>query len=52
MFRDIVAKQPPPSGICLSAAKPEFFRTEIDKAVAAGIPVICAGCGRAGSQDE
>src|SRR5229473_1640197 len=41
MFRDIVAKQPPPSGICLSAARPEFFRADIDKAIAAGIPVIC-----------
>src|SRR5713101_4199107 len=39
MFRDLVEKQP--SGICLSAARPEFFRAEIDKAVAAGIPVIC-----------
>src|SRR6266481_1358466 len=41
MFRDIVDRQPPPSGICLSAARPEFFRAEIDRAVAAGIPVIC-----------
>jgi ribose transport system substrate-binding protein len=41
MFRDIVDKQPPPSGICLSAARPEFFRAEIDRAMAAGIPVIC-----------
>jgi ribose transport system substrate-binding protein len=41
MFRDIVDKQPPVSGICLSAARPEFFRADIDRAVAAGIPVIC-----------
>jgi ribose transport system substrate-binding protein len=39
MFRDIVEKQP--AGICLSAARPDFFRADIDKAVAAGIPVIC-----------
>jgi ribose transport system substrate-binding protein len=39
MFRDIVEKQP--AGICLSAARPDFFRKDIDKAVAAGIPVIC-----------
>jgi len=39
MFRDIVEKQP--AGICLSAARPEFFRAYIDKAVAEGIPVIC-----------
>jgi ribose transport system substrate-binding protein len=39
IFRNIVEKQP--SGICLSAARPDFFRADIDKAVAAGIPVIC-----------
>src|SRR5713101_1933127 len=39
MFRDIVGKEP--SGICLSAARTDFFRADIDKAVAAGIPVIC-----------
>ena len=39
MFRDIVEKQP--AGICLSAARPEFFRAYIDKAVEEGIPVIC-----------
>ena len=27
--------------ICLSAARPEIFKAEIDKAVAQGIPVIC-----------
>jgi len=39
MFRDAVEKQP--AGICLSAARPDFFKADIDKAVAAGIPVIC-----------
>ena len=39
MFRDVVEKQP--AGICLSAARSDFFKADIDKAVAAGIPVIC-----------
>ena len=39
IFRQIVAQRP--AGICLSAAKPELFQPEIDKAVAEGIPVIC-----------
>ncbi len=39
IFRNIVEKQP--AGICLSAARSDFFRADIDKAVAAGIPVIC-----------
>jgi ribose transport system substrate-binding protein len=30
-----------PAGICLSAARPEIFQGDIDKAVAQGIPVIC-----------
>ncbi|MGB7845874.1 MAG: substrate-binding domain-containing protein [Candidatus Acidiferrum sp.] len=38
-FREVVERQP--AGICLSAAKPEIFQAEIDKAVAEGIPVIC-----------
>ena len=38
-FRQVVEQQP--SGICLSAARPELFQSEIDKAVAQGIPVIC-----------
>jgi ribose transport system substrate-binding protein len=38
-FREIVQKQP--SGICLSAGKPEIFQADIDKAIAQGIPVIC-----------
>jgi ribose transport system substrate-binding protein len=39
IFRQIVEQYP--AGICLSAARPEIFQTEIDKAVAQGIPVIC-----------
>jgi ribose transport system substrate-binding protein len=39
MFRQIVEQHP--AGICLSAARPEIFQAEIDKAVAQGIPVIC-----------
>lgn len=39
MFREIVAQHP--AGICLSAARPDIFKEEIDKAMAAGIPVIC-----------
>jgi len=39
VFRDLVEKQP--AGICLSAARPEFFKANIDKAIAEGIPVIC-----------
>ena len=38
-FRQVVEQQP--SGICLSAARPEIFQSEIDTAVAQGIPVIC-----------
>jgi ribose transport system substrate-binding protein len=39
LFRKVVNQNP--TGICLSAAKPELFTAEIEKAVAAGIPVIC-----------
>jgi ribose transport system substrate-binding protein len=39
MFRQIVEQHP--AGICLSAARPELFQAEIDKALAQGIPVIC-----------
>ncbi len=39
MFRRVVEEHP--TGICLSAARPELFQEEIDKAVAQGIPVIC-----------
>ncbi len=38
-FRQIVDEEP--SGICLSAARPELFKADIDKAIAKGIPVIC-----------
>src|ERR1700747_3225822 len=39
VFRQIVEEHP--AGICLSAARPEIFLADIDKAVAEGIPVIC-----------
>ena len=39
MFRQVVEQHP--AGICLSAALPEIFHAEIDKAVGQGIPVIC-----------
>ena len=39
MFRQIVEEHP--TGICLSAARPEIFQAEIDNAMAQGIPVIC-----------
>jgi ribose transport system substrate-binding protein len=39
MFRRVVEEHP--DGICLSAARPELFQAEIDKAMAQGIPVIC-----------
>src|ERR1700736_6606288 len=39
VFRQVVEQNP--AGICLSAARPEIFQGDIDKAVAQGIPVIC-----------
>jgi len=39
IFRNIIDKTP--AGICLSAARTDFFKADIDKAVAQGIPVIC-----------
>src|SRR6202030_4128962 len=39
LFRQMVEQQP--AGICLSAARPEIFQADIDKAVLARIPVIC-----------
>jgi ribose transport system substrate-binding protein len=30
-----------PAGICLSAARSDFFRADINKAILAGVPVIC-----------
>jgi ribose transport system substrate-binding protein len=47
-FRQIVEEHP--TGICLSAARPEIFRSEIDKALAAGIPVICVDADVPGSK--
>jgi ribose transport system substrate-binding protein len=38
-FRQVVEDHP--AGICVSAARPEIFRADIDNAVAQGIPVIC-----------
>jgi len=39
LFRKVLDQNP--TGICLSAAKPELFQAEIERAVAAGIPIIC-----------
>jgi ribose transport system substrate-binding protein len=39
IFRQVVEQHP--AGICLSAARPDVFQAEIDKAVAQGIPVVC-----------
>ncbi|HVM75076.1 MAG TPA: substrate-binding domain-containing protein [Candidatus Saccharimonadales bacterium] len=39
VFRQTVEEQP--TGICLSAARPEIFKEQINKAIAAGVPVIC-----------
>jgi len=39
MFRQLVEEHP--TGICLSAARPEIFQAQIDKAIAEGVPVIC-----------
>src|SRR5713101_7442315 len=39
IFRQVAEQHP--AGICLSAARPEIFQADIDKAVAQGIPVIC-----------
>lgn len=48
MFRQIVEEHP--AGICLSAARPEIFQVEIDKAIAQGIPVICVDADVPGSK--
>lgn len=47
-FRQIVEEHP--AGICLSAARPEIFQAEIDKAIAQGIPVICVDADVPGSK--
>src|SRR5712664_3144537 len=39
IFRQVVEQHP--AGICRSAARPEIFQADIDKAVAQGIPIIC-----------
>jgi len=39
VFRQTVEERP--TGICLSAARPEIFQAQIDKAIADGVPVIC-----------
>jgi ribose transport system substrate-binding protein len=39
VFRQLVDERP--SGICLSAARPELFQAQIDKAIGEGVPVIC-----------
>ena len=39
MFRRALEQSP--TGICLSAGKPEIFQAEIDAAISQGIPVIC-----------
>jgi ribose transport system substrate-binding protein len=41
VFRQVAEQSPPPAGICVSAARPELFQADIDKAIAQGIPVIC-----------
>ena len=48
VFRQIVEQNP--AGICLSAARPEVFQADIDKAVAQGIPVICVDADVPGSK--
>lgn len=48
MFRQVVEQNP--TGICLSAGRPEIFQAEIDKAIAQGIPVICVDADVPGSK--
>jgi ribose transport system substrate-binding protein len=48
MFRQVVEDHP--AGICLSAGRPEIFQADIDKAIAAGIPVICVDSDVPGSK--
>jgi len=48
LFRKVVDQNP--TGICLSAAKPELFVQEIEKAVLQGIPVICVDADVPGSK--
>src|SRR5215469_14146077 len=48
MFRQVLEQNP--AGICLSAARPEIFQTEIAQAIARGIPVICVDADVPGSK--
>ena len=48
VFRRVLEENP--TGICLSAGKPEIFQAEIDKAIAQGIPVICVDADVPGSR--
>ena len=48
MFRDVVGKKP--AGIMISAADPELMKSEINAAIAAGIPVITLDSDSPGSQ--
>jgi ribose transport system substrate-binding protein len=48
VFRQLVEQKP--AGICVSAARPELFQAEIDKAAALGIPVICVDSDVPGSK--
>jgi len=48
MFQQVLEQHP--AGICLSAARPEIFQAEIDKAIAGGIPVICVDADVPGSK--
>ena len=48
MFRQLLEQNP--SGICVSAGRPEIFAKEIDKAIALGIPVICLDADVPGSK--
>ena len=47
-FRQVLEQNP--AGICLSAARPEIFQTEIDQAIARGITVICVDADVPGSK--
>src|SRR5215467_10150561 len=48
MFRRALEQNP--TGICLSAGRPEIFQTEIDAAIAQGIPVVCVDADVPGSK--
>lgn len=48
MFRQVLDRNP--TGICLSAGRPEIFLDEINKAIAQGIAVICVDADVPGSK--